>query len=121
MGPFQSAKFAIETSTGLSKDALHVLVGMLVALAVVVVLRRRLHHATPFLAALLAALAGEVLDAWELVTYGGGTLSRAYLLGPSLHDIWVTSLMPLLVWMTARLAHQRASSDAARLSLTPAE
>ena len=78
----QSAKLAVVAATGLSKDSLHVHIGLAVFLAVAVVARRPLGSLVPWAAVVLVAIAGEAFDLRDDV------LSLGYWRwGASLHDL----------------------------------
>lgn len=67
MGPsaFQTMKLAIVSATELSRDALHVHVGLAVMIGTALILKKSLASLLPWLAAALAASAGEPLDMWD--------------------------------------------------------
>jgi hypothetical protein len=58
----QSIKLAIVAATGLSKDALHIYVGLAVFLAAAIVLRKPLRSNVAWLVVVGVAIAGELLD-----------------------------------------------------------
>ncbi|HEY9554521.1 hypothetical protein [Allosphingosinicella sp.] len=62
MSVFQDAKLVLVQATDLSKDALHVYVGLGVMLLVAILLRRPLRDWRPPAAVALAAVAGEIWD-----------------------------------------------------------
>lgn len=93
----QSLKISIMTATGLSRDALHVHVGLAVFLAAVVVLRRPLRSVLPWLVVLAVAVAGELLDLRDDVSTTGEWRSR-----DSLRDIVNTVLWPTVLLLAAR-------------------
>ncbi|WP_207790400.1 hypothetical protein [Sandaracinobacter neustonicus] len=64
MNPLQEVKWWLMGATGLSKDALHVYVGMGVLLGAAWLGRWRVGDWRPLLAVLLVALAGEL---WDLI------------------------------------------------------
>ena len=67
---FQTVKLIIVSATGLSKDALHIHVGMTIYLALVVIIRRCPFY-TGWAAVLVMACAGEWLDARDdIATFG---------------------------------------------------
>jgi hypothetical protein len=95
--PLQSAKLAIISVVGLSKDALHVYVGLAVFFAAVLVLRRPLRSAWPWAAVLAVACLGELLDAID------DTRSFGYWrVGASMHDILNTLFWPTVLLLLAR-------------------
>ena len=58
----QSAKLAIMSTMGLSKDALHIYVGLAVFLIAAAVLRKSLRSIAPWLVVAAIAVAGELFD-----------------------------------------------------------
>jgi len=95
----QSIKLAIVAATGLSKDALHIYVGLAVFLATAAVLRKPLRSVVPWLAVVAAAVAGEMLDMRDdLASLGYWRWSA------SLHDILNTLFWPTVFFLLARFA-----------------
>lgn len=95
----QSAKLAVVAATGLSKDALHVHVGLLVYLAVAVITRRPMRSVIPWLAVLLVALTGEIIDLRnELAVVGHWRWSA------SVHDLVNTMLWPTVLFVGLRFS-----------------
>ena len=64
MSPLQEAKWFLIGATGLSKDALHIYVGLAVLLGTAFAGRWRIGDWRPLLAVFLVALAGEL---WDLI------------------------------------------------------
>ena len=64
MSPLQEAKWFLIGATGLSKDALHIYVGLGVLLGAALLGRWRIGDWRPLMAVVLVALAGEL---WDLV------------------------------------------------------
>lgn len=98
---FQALKLAILELVGLSKDALHVYVGLLVFLVAVALLSRR-HRASwwwALLAVGLVALGGEVLDVRRAVRTGAEVEW-----GASVRDFLNTLFWPAVL---ATLGHAR--------------
>lgn len=93
----QSAKLAIVAIVGLSKDALHVYVGLSVFFIAALLLRKPLRSPIPWLAVLLAALAGEAVDAIDDIRSLGHWRMAA-----SAHDIVNTIFWPSVVLLLAR-------------------
>ena len=58
----QAIKLTIVAATGMDKDALHIYVGLAVFFTVAVFFRKPLRSPWPWLAVLVIALAGELLD-----------------------------------------------------------
>lgn len=103
---FQSAKLWLVDVVGLSKDALHIYVGLAVFLVAVYLLRRRSPTVVPLLFVFAVAVAGEILDARDDLRGLGHWRWRA-----SLHDIVNTMFWPLVLWSVWRLGF--LSKDAA--------
>src|SRR5512134_3996449 len=61
----QSVKLAMIAALGLSKDALHIYVGLAVFLLTALALRQSLRSLLPWLAVVVVALAGELFDALD--------------------------------------------------------
>jgi hypothetical protein len=97
MSIFQSAKLFLVEATDLSKDALHIYVGLGVMLLVVVVLRKSLADWRPLAAVALAAVAGEVWDVIDTMSHGG--TPRWSLNGK---DVWNTMFWPTILFGLAR-------------------
>jgi hypothetical protein len=94
----QQAKLEIMASVGLSKDALHVYVGLTVFLIALYLLRRRPRSLIPLLVVALIAVLGEIVDARDDVRSLGNWRWRA-----SLHDVWNTLFWPSVLWTFVRL------------------
>ncbi|HSW14055.1 MAG TPA: hypothetical protein VLI06_14515 [Solimonas sp.] len=111
----QDFKLIIISVTGLSRDALHIYVGLGVLLLAAFALRRPLRSALPWLITLAVALAVEWVDLRnDLATLGHLRWDE------SLHDIVNTMFWPTVLSLLARrmpgvdLAQPRASVDDAR-------
>jgi uncharacterized membrane protein YqgA involved in biofilm formation len=94
---FQTVKLALVSVTGLSKDSLHVYVGLSVYLLVVLVVRKRFRSLLPWLAVLSVALLGEALDMKDDISSLGYWRWSA-----SIHDIINTIFWPSVVVAMAR-------------------
>jgi hypothetical protein len=94
---YQGVKLALESMLGLSKDALHVYVGLAVFLGASVVFRKPLSSVVPLALVVLAALAGEALDMRDDLASLGHWRWQA-----SLGDIANTVLVPMVIWTLAR-------------------
>jgi|SRR5690349_1927341 len=99
MSPLQSAKFWLMDLTGLSKDALHVYVGLTVFLGMALIFRLPLRDWRPLAAAFLAAMAGEIWDLIERLAPGRDPVWAA-----NWHDIWNTMFWPTMLFLLARFA-----------------
>lgn len=97
MSPFQSAKLELIGLLGLSRDALHIHVGLAAMLGVAALFRLSLMDWRPLAAAVLAALAGEL---WDLVDHLGAGRSPDW--GGNWHDIANTLFWPILLFLVAR-------------------
>ena len=94
----QAAKQALVAATGLSKDALHIHVGLLAFLGAALLFRRPLKSILPWAAALSVALLGELVDAVDDIQSSGEWHWAA-----SGHDIINTMAWPTLILLLARL------------------
>lgn len=94
---YQAAKLALTSTIGLSKDALHIHVGLGVFFVAALLFRRPLSSVLPLALVFLAALAGEALDMRDDIGSFGYWRWRA-----SLGDIVNTVFWPLVVWLLAR-------------------
>jgi len=95
----QRIKLAIVELTGLSKDTLHVYVGLGVFLAVAAVSPRRLRSIVPLLAVAAVAVAGEIVDLWHDRSSVGYWRWEA-----SLRDMLNTLFWPTVIWLLARFS-----------------
>lgn len=103
LSPVQALKELVVTLTGLSKDALHIHVGLAVFLLAAVLLRRPLRSPVPWLAVLAVALAGETVDALDELRASG-----QWTLGAGVHDLANTLLWPTVLMLAARFARRGA-------------
>ncbi len=95
----QAIKLAIVSATGLSKDALHIYVGLTALLTAAAILRKPLRSTIPWIMVLTLALAlaGEMVDARDdIVTLG------YWRWGASLHDVVNTIFWPSVLLTLAR-------------------
>jgi hypothetical protein len=88
----QAFKLAIVSTTGLSKDALHVYVGLALFLLAVILVRGKRSLVLPWCAALLAALMAEALDLKDDIASLGHWRWAA-----SLHDVLNTLFWPTVL------------------------
>jgi len=93
---YQAAKLILVDTVGLSKDALHVYVGLGVLFVSMVLFRKPLNSFLPVCMVLLAALAGEALDMRDDVASLGYWRWRA-----SLADVVNTLFWPVVVSLLA--------------------
>ena len=94
----QSAKLAIMSTMGLSKDALHIYVGLAVFLIAAAVLRKSLRSIAPWFAVVAIAVAGELFDMRDDIYSFGYWRWWA-----SLHDVLNTLFWPSVLLLHARL------------------
>lgn len=92
----QTLKLAIVELTGLSKDTLHVYVGISLFLAVAAVSPKRLRSIVPLLTVVAVAIAGEVVDMRDELSSAGHWRWEA-----SLHDVLNTLFWPTMIWLLA--------------------
>jgi hypothetical protein len=94
---FQAFKLAVMTATGLSKDALHVYVGLIVWLASTVALRRTARSLLPLGVVLAVAIVVEGWDASDdMATLGH------WRPGASVHDIVNSLFWPTILFLLTR-------------------
>ena len=97
MSAFQETKMWFVVNLSLSKDALHISVGLAVFLIAAALFRSRLRDVRPLAAVLFVAVAGE---AWDLTeTWMAGEVLRWDM---SWEDVWVTTLWPAILFALAR-------------------
>lgn len=97
MSLLQSVKIVAIELTSLSKDALHVYVGLAVMLSVAILLKRSLGDWRPILAVAIASLAGEIWDVIDTWSHGGTPRWSA-----NWKDIWNTAFWPTVLFCLAR-------------------
>jgi hypothetical protein len=97
MSGFQELKATIVATTGLSKDALHIYLGLLVLFGVALVLRQSLRSVLPWLAVVLVAVLLELPDMRDDFNSVGHWRWQA-----SLHDIVNTLFWPTVLLFLAR-------------------
>ena len=93
----QAIKLAIVSATGLSKDALHIYVGLTTQLTAAAILRRRLRSTIPWVMVLILAVAGEMVDMRDDIATLSYWRWRA-----SLHDVLNTIFWPSVLLILAR-------------------
>jgi hypothetical protein len=97
MGPFQSGKLWFQDLVGLSKDALHVYVGLTVLLLMALIFRLPLRDVRPLAAVFLVAIAGEILDLVERLHPEADPYLQS-----NWHDLWNTMFWPTMLFLLAR-------------------
>ena len=100
MSLFQEFKLNAIALTGLSRDALHIYIGLGTFLLVAAALRKPLRSLVPWAAVLLVAVAAELVDMRDDVASIG-----QWRIGASIHDIVNTLFWPtvLLILMRSRV------------------
>jgi len=93
----QVLKEAIVSATGLSKDTLHVYIGLAVMFAAALVSRRPLRSFLPWLLVLAVAIAGELLDLRDDMICRGSWRWQM-----SLHDLANTVFWPGVMLLLSR-------------------
>jgi hypothetical protein len=99
---YQSIKQVFLTISGLSKDAIHIYVGMAVFSAWIVVLKKTVYSLKSVLPVLAIALVMESIDLWD----NFHTVGKLRLLA-SLHDILNTVFWPLMVIFLFKFIRKR--------------
>jgi hypothetical protein len=97
MGPYQSAKLWLAETIGLSKDALHVYVGLSAFLLAAILFRVPLRDWRPLATAFLVAVAGEIWDIIERVDPNGRPFWAS-----NWHDLWNTMFWPTALFLLSR-------------------
>jgi hypothetical protein len=97
MGEFQAFKTWLVDYLDVSRDALHIFVGLAVFLLMALLFRLSLRDWRPLAAVLFAALAGE---AWDL--FESWRFDRAYRWDLGWHDVWMTLAWPAILFVLAR-------------------
>lgn len=99
---YNALKTQLAEFLGISKDALHIHLGLAIFFALVVVLRRSPASILPWLGVLALQLANEALDLWH------NGISAPELIG-SLRDVVGTMLWPTAVLIAFRIAQWKRS------------
>ena len=97
MSPFQSFKHLLVEATSLSKDALHIYVGLGVMLLVVILFKKSLRDWRPLAAVAVASIAGELWDIVDTLGHGGTPRWNA-----NWKDVWNTMFWPTVLFGLAR-------------------
>lgn len=97
MSSFQTAKLLLVEATNLSKDALHIYVGLGVMLLVVIVFKKSLSDWRPIAAVAVASIAGELWDIVDTFSHGGTPRWNA-----NWKDVWNTLFWPTILFGLAR-------------------
>ena len=97
LSAFQQGKLWLTSHTGLSKDALHVYIGLLMLLGAARLFKWRVGDWRPWLAVAAFAVAGEAWDIRDVIVAG-----TAPDLTANWHDIWNTCFWPATLSLLAR-------------------
>jgi hypothetical protein len=93
----QTLKTIISEALHLSRDALHIYVGLGVFLIIAALLHKPLRSTTPWFSVVIAAIAGEIVDGYDDVVRDG------YWHWPeSIHDFLNTLFWPTILLLLAR-------------------
>ncbi|TDT40398.1 hypothetical protein DES49_2164 [Halospina denitrificans] len=103
---FQVVKLDLVATLGLSKDALHVFVGLAVFFGAALLFRRPLDAFLPLAMVFVAAALGEMLDMRDDLLQLGHWRWQI-----SLGDMATTVFWPLVVWGLARFRMLRVYQD----------
>ena len=101
MNSWQLCKAWLGTTTGLPDSTLHVIFGMLLLVLAAGTMRRSLWHWKPWAVVLVLELVNETYDMLNPAS-GEDRLSA------SLHDVWLTMLLPTILllfgsWLSRRV------------------
>jgi hypothetical protein len=99
---YNALKTELSELLGITKDALHIHIGLAIFLGVALVFRRSLASWIPWLALLAFELANELMDIFHL--HGGAI---GFEMGDSLKDILNTMFWPTVVLLAARWHRRR--------------
>ena len=102
---YNALKTQLSEFLGITKDALHIHIGLAIFLGAALVFRRSLASWIPWLALLAFELSNEAMDVFYLDEGGIG-----FDLGDSPKDIVNTMFWPTVVFIVARWLKRRASS-----------
>lgn len=97
MSAFQGFKHDLVQFAALSKDALHIYVGLAVFLVGAAIARKGLRSGFALLAVVVVAIGGEVLDLRDEIRD-----QHRLRLWASVHDLVNTCFWPLVLWLLAR-------------------
>ena len=95
----QAMKLVIVSTTGLSKDALHIYIGLSTQLLAAAILRKSVRSIVPWLLVLVIATTGELIDLHDDIASLGH-----WRWGASLHDILNTIFWPTVLLALARFS-----------------
>lgn len=113
---YNALKTQLSELLGITRDALHIHIGLAIFLAVALVFRRSLASWIPWLALLAFELANELMDIFHMHEGAIG-----FELGDSLKDILNTMFWPSVVLIVARWQKRRRSADVASAGRSDAQ
>ncbi len=99
MSVFQETKILLLDTVGLSKDALHIYVGLIVFFGMALIFRLPLRDLRPLFAVLLVAIIGELWDIYDTEVIGA-----AQVYAGNWHDLWNTMFWPIAIMLLARFS-----------------
>lgn len=99
---YNALKTELSDALGITKDALHIHLGLAIFLGVAFIFRRPLTSWTPWLASLAFELVNELMDVFHL---HNGTFG--FEIGDSAKDVLNTMFWPTVVLLAARWARRR--------------
>ena len=102
-------KEAVVDTTGLSKDALHVHLGLIVLFSFSAILNRPIASLLPWLAVLLLELGNEVMDLVFWYMLGKLEIAQWH---ESLSDLIITMILPTIFVLAARGLRHRTVAEA---------
>lgn len=103
---YNGLKNQLSEILGITKDALHIHIGLAIFLGVALVFRRSLASWIPWLALLAFELVNELMDVFYVGEHGIG-----FDLGDSPKDIVNTMFWPTVVFLVARWLKRRTTSN----------
>ena len=95
--PLQAVKLWLVQHVHLAKDALHIYVALILLFGSALLFGWRLASWRPWLLVAAVAVAGEVWDVRDSVTYG-----TPVVLSANVHDLWNTLFWPSVILLLAR-------------------
>jgi hypothetical protein len=102
---YNTLKTDLATFLGISKDALHIHLGLAIFVALVLVLRRPLSSLIPWLGVLAFELVNEAMDIFH---WHEGAFS--FEIGDSLKDLINTMIWPTLIMLAFKVAAVRRTT-----------
>ncbi|MFA6115970.1 MAG: hypothetical protein WC729_18385 [Sphingomonas sp.] len=100
LSAFQQGKLWLTNHSGLSKDALHVYIGLLILFGAARLFKWRVGDWRPWLVVLAFAVAGEAWDIRDVIV-----INVKPELAANWHDIWNTCFWPAALTLLVRYTH----------------